>query len=355
MLDLILQLANLLIGLAPVALVCYLLVREGTTPSAAIGLDAREPGRDLAKGAVLAAVIGGSGLLLYIAAFKLGLALNVVPENLPAVWWRIPVLILQAARNGILEEILVLGYLLRRLDQLGLSPARAIAISAVVRGSYHLYQGFGGFLGNAVMGVIFALLYLRWKPGHPVHHRARPDRHRRVRGLRGPARPRLLAPLAGGDVGQRGALGRRAPAAQHEVRVQSLRVSGPGLGDGSAGVARPMTGAPGGRRAPGSTSFERRRPLPITTAGVAATRASTRIGHAAGRPTGVIPPYSIPVSATATSIGANDALRTSSSRRAAPLTSARVVASTTQAANLVSPPRRPLITTQLADSAGSTP
>jgi membrane protease YdiL (CAAX protease family) len=147
LLDLVLQLANLLIGLAPVALVCYLLVREGTTPSAAIGLDAREPGRDLAKGAVLAAAIGGSGLLLYIAAFKLGLALNVVPENLPAVWWRIPVLILQAARDGILEEILVLGYLLRRL----------------VRGSYHLYQGFGGFLGNAVMGVIFALLYLRWK------------------------------------------------------------------------------------------------------------------------------------------------------------------------------------------------
>ena len=163
LLDLILQLANLLIDLAPVALVCYLLVREGTTPSAALGLDAREPGPDLAKGAVLAAVIGGSGLALYIAAFKLGLALNVVPENLPDVWWRIPVLVLQAARDGILEEILVIGYLLRRLGQLGVSPAGAIAISAVVRGSYHLYQGFGGFLGNAVMGLIFGVLYLRWK------------------------------------------------------------------------------------------------------------------------------------------------------------------------------------------------
>jgi membrane protease YdiL (CAAX protease family) len=168
LLDLILQLANLLIGLAPVALVCYLLVREGTTPSAAMGLDAREPGRDLAKGAILAAVIGGSGLALYLAAYKLGLALNVVPENLPAVWWRIPVLILQAARDGILEEILVIGYLLRRLDQLGWSPAKAIALSAVLRGSYHLYQGFGGFLGNAVMGVIFALLYRRWKRVTPL-------------------------------------------------------------------------------------------------------------------------------------------------------------------------------------------
>ena len=67
-----------------------------------------------------------------------------------------------------LEEVLVIGYLLRRLDQLGMSPARAIALSAVVRGSYHLYQGFGGFLGNAVMGVIFALLYRRWKRVTPL-------------------------------------------------------------------------------------------------------------------------------------------------------------------------------------------
>jgi membrane protease YdiL (CAAX protease family) len=133
-----------------------------------MGLDAHQPGRDLAKGAILAALIGGSGLALYLAAYKLGLALNVVPENLPDVWWRIPVLILQAARDGILEEILVIGYLLRRLDQLGLSPARAIAISAVVRGSYHLYQGFGGFIGNAVMGVIFALCYRRWKRVTPL-------------------------------------------------------------------------------------------------------------------------------------------------------------------------------------------
>ncbi len=168
LLDLSLQLANLLIGLAPVALVCYLLVREGTTPSAAIGLDAHEPGPDLAKGAILAALIGGSGLALYLAAYKLGLALNVVPEDLPDIWWRIPLLVMQAARDGILEEILVIGYLLRRLDQLGMSPARAIALSAVVRGSYHLYQGFGGFIGNAVMGVIFALLYRRWRRVTPL-------------------------------------------------------------------------------------------------------------------------------------------------------------------------------------------
>jgi membrane protease YdiL (CAAX protease family) len=161
LLDLTLQLASILTTLVPVALVFYLLAREGEGPSA-LGIDTTQPGRDVARGAVLAAVIGGSGLALYIAAFHLGLSLNVVPETLPSVWWRIPVLVLDAAQNGILEEVLVLGYLLRRLDQLGWSSTRAIALAAVIRGSYHLYQGFGGFIGNAILGVIFGVLYKRW-------------------------------------------------------------------------------------------------------------------------------------------------------------------------------------------------
>jgi membrane protease YdiL (CAAX protease family) len=144
-----------------VVLVFYLLARSGEGPSD-IGLDASQPALDAARGAVIAAVIGGAGLGLYLAAHRLGISLTVVPESLPAVWWRIPVLILSAAQNGILEEVLVIGYLLRRLDQLGWDPWKAIACSAILRGSYHLYQGFGAFLGNAVMGVIFGILYRRW-------------------------------------------------------------------------------------------------------------------------------------------------------------------------------------------------
>jgi membrane protease YdiL (CAAX protease family) len=61
-----------------------------------------------------------------------------------------------------MEEVIVVGYLLSRLERLGVRPSRAIVISAVIRGSYHLYQGAGGFLGNAVMGLIFGFLYRRW-------------------------------------------------------------------------------------------------------------------------------------------------------------------------------------------------
>ena len=160
-LDLALQVTNIALSLAPVALVIYLLARSGESVSA-IGLDLRTPGSDFARGMVLAAVIGGSGLLLYLAAFHLGVSLNVVAEQLPAVWWRIPVLIASAVQNGILEESVVLGFLLHRLDQLGWPSGRAIVVSAVLRGSYHLYQGFGGFAGNAAMGAIFGVLYRRW-------------------------------------------------------------------------------------------------------------------------------------------------------------------------------------------------
>ena len=41
-------------------------------------------------------------------------------------------------------------------------------MSAVVRGSYHLYQGFGGFVGNMIMGAIFGVIYLRWRRVAPL-------------------------------------------------------------------------------------------------------------------------------------------------------------------------------------------
>src|SRR5690348_10915006 len=153
LLDLFSQLLNITLSLAPVFLVFYLLARAEERPSS-IGVDAREPGRDLARGAGLAAVIGGAGLGLYLIAFHSGVELNVVAESLPDIWWRIPVLLLSAAQNAISEEVIMIGYLLSRLDRLGVRPGRAIVLSAVIRGSYHLYQGAGAFLGNAVMGLI---------------------------------------------------------------------------------------------------------------------------------------------------------------------------------------------------------
>ena len=161
LLDLFMQLLSITLSLAPVFLVFYLLARSGERPSS-IGVDAREPGRDLARGTALAAVIGGTGLGLYLIAYHAGVELNVVAESLPDIWWRIPVLLLSAAQNAISEEVIMIGYLLSRLDRLGMRPSRAIVLSAVIRGSYHLYQGVGAFFGFAVMGLIFGFFFRRW-------------------------------------------------------------------------------------------------------------------------------------------------------------------------------------------------
>jgi membrane protease YdiL (CAAX protease family) len=166
LLDLVLQLVGLASGVAPVVLAFYLLARANDTRS--IGVDRSQPLRDFLRGAGLAAFIGGCGLGLVIIAYKLGLALNIVAENEPSVWWKYPVLLLSALENGLLEEVLVTGYLLTRLRRLGVRPSYAIAISATLRGSYHLYQGFGGFVGNAIMGIIFGTLFLRWRRATPM-------------------------------------------------------------------------------------------------------------------------------------------------------------------------------------------
>ncbi len=161
-LDLAWQLFDIATALVPVALVAHLLLREGAGGLRAIGLDRRRPGFDLGAGAGVAAAIGGTGLLFYLGVRAAGFNLTVVPESLPDVWWKLPVLIASAVQNALLEEVVVVGYLLRRLGQLGWTPMAALVASSALRGSYHLYQGIGGLVGNMVMGAVFVLLYRRW-------------------------------------------------------------------------------------------------------------------------------------------------------------------------------------------------
>jgi len=163
-LDLTYQLLGIFFALAPVALALYLL----RSPRSSLGLDARRPWLDLGWGFALAAAIGLPGLGLVFVAAQLGINANLVPTALPHLWWAVPVLILSAAQNAILEEIVVVGYLVTKLRNLGWNLVWVVLASAVLRGSYHLYQGFGAFLGNAVMGVVFALFFIRTRRVLPL-------------------------------------------------------------------------------------------------------------------------------------------------------------------------------------------
>lgn len=141
-------------------LALYLLWRTNIGPRS-IGLGKFRLRSDGLRGIGLAALIGIPGLGLYVVARLIGLSASVVPTTLTDTWWRIPVLILAAFANGWAEEVIVVGYLMTRLPQLGMSNTRTVVLSSLLRGAYHLYQGFGAGLGNFVMGMVFGVVWRR--------------------------------------------------------------------------------------------------------------------------------------------------------------------------------------------------
>ncbi len=167
-LDLADHLADLLNGVAPPLLALVLLARTPGGPGFGIGFDLHRFTRSALQGLGFFALIGIPGLGLVWAAHALGLNASLDVVSFPAVWYRVPYLLLSAFQNGFAEEIVVAAFMLTRLRQLGWSSQRALAASAVVRGSYHLYQGFGGFFGNLVMGLIFGWWFQRTRRVLPL-------------------------------------------------------------------------------------------------------------------------------------------------------------------------------------------
>jgi membrane protease YdiL (CAAX protease family) len=140
------------------ALAVYLLWRAGHKLSE-VGL--RFFRSDVVRAVGLAALIGIPGLGLYLAAYALGFNLTVLPTTLNDTWWRPIALVASAFGNAWAEETLVIAYFITRLRQLGLRENKSLVYAAVLRGSYHLYQGFGGFVGNFVMGMVFGRIWQR--------------------------------------------------------------------------------------------------------------------------------------------------------------------------------------------------
>ena len=159
--DLVYQLLSIAFGLVPVALVAWLLWSAARPHLHRLGLDGTRPWRDVRDGLGLALLVGVPGLGLYLAGRGLGLTVTVVPTALDEYWWTVPVLLLAALRAGLVEELIAVGYLFARLRDLRWSPWAIILTSALLRGTYHLYQGFGAFVGNVAMGILFGWLYTR--------------------------------------------------------------------------------------------------------------------------------------------------------------------------------------------------
>nr|WP_199343481.1 CPBP family intramembrane glutamic endopeptidase [Corynebacterium diphtheriae] len=120
-------------------------------------------GADFSWGVGLAALIGIPGLGFYYAAVHLGLSKEVIPSTLEH-FWTIPVLLLLSFAHAFAEEIVVVKWLSTRLNQLGHGLIFTLVVSALLRGSYHLYQGVSAGIGNVIMGLIYGWFYLRYRP-----------------------------------------------------------------------------------------------------------------------------------------------------------------------------------------------
>jgi membrane protease YdiL (CAAX protease family) len=160
--DFIYQFLAIFFDLVPIALVCFLLWQTVRPHLGRLGITFDRPGRDLVVGLGLALVIGIPGIFVYLGGKAIGLGVTVSPSPLDTYWWTIPVLVFSALRAGLQEEIIVIGYLFARLRDLGWKPWPIILSAALLRGTYHLYQGLGAFVGNFAMGVLFGWLYSRY-------------------------------------------------------------------------------------------------------------------------------------------------------------------------------------------------
>ncbi|MDO4239078.1 CPBP family intramembrane glutamic endopeptidase [Micrococcus sp.] len=189
--DLTYQLLDIGFALVPVLLVLHLTWLRGRNPFRAFGLDLRCPGRDLAWGLALFVGIGLGTLAVYAAGRAAGVTTAIVAAALDDTWYQVPVLLLSAARHALVEEVIVGVWLVDRLGRLQQlhtarragAPAPAVEgpglvlptriwtvvlALAVLRGSYHLYQGVGPGIGNALMGVVFTLVLLRTRRVMPL-------------------------------------------------------------------------------------------------------------------------------------------------------------------------------------------
>jgi len=152
----------------PIALVWYLLGRSGLSFKS-IGLDRTHIWRDLL-----------AGVLLMIAVHFLSAWIGDLLRyaNAPGVYGaRLPIHtsktayivtgVAEAVLYGVMEEVVVLGYLTNRLRGLRWSTPAIAIVSVILRGSYHAEYGIG-VLEPLVFGALMTLFYLRTRRLLPV-------------------------------------------------------------------------------------------------------------------------------------------------------------------------------------------
>lgn len=162
--DVIRQLLTIVVAFVPVILALYFLAGSAGqlgTVVRRIGLDFKAPVPDVALGVLLCVVMGLGTLGLYEMGRSLGLTAEISTYDGELRWWNVVVLVAQAVRHSVVEEVIVVAFLADRLFRVGWQWPAVLLGSALLRGTYHLYQGIGPAVGNVVMGLVFLWIYRR--------------------------------------------------------------------------------------------------------------------------------------------------------------------------------------------------
>jgi membrane protease YdiL (CAAX protease family) len=144
-LNLILGVVSYLSVGAVVPLALFMLARTGQPPYM-LGLGRPRFTKDLAPGLGLAVAAFAVEVFMIIPFATLikdhpGLFNTVSVGHVPAYYviWGIAI----SATTAVAEEVMMTGYFLTRLEQLGWSPNASLLVSLTLRTSYHVYYGLG--------------------------------------------------------------------------------------------------------------------------------------------------------------------------------------------------------------------
>ncbi|MHB8246659.1 MAG: DUF2510 domain-containing protein [Acidimicrobiales bacterium] len=136
--------------------------RSGEGGLSAIGLDRSSWRGDLAL--VIAVFVFCELIPIYGGGFALRAAgvHGIAPHLGGSPGYFVVLDLFNGITSGIVEEIVVLGFLIRRLEQLNLPAWAVVVIAVAVRGSYHLYYGWA-VLPILVWATVTVLLYRRYR------------------------------------------------------------------------------------------------------------------------------------------------------------------------------------------------
>ena len=160
----------MIVALPQIGLIVYLLQLQPQLNPAHYGIAPINP-RDLLRAPAVA-------LLLLLVLALIAVPLSFLPGAHRALsegfrwqfgrWQFIPLVVLTSILVGYREELFFRGYLIGRLEDIGLSRAAALGGSCVLFGLGHIYQGASGVLITMAIGAVLGIVFVRRRNLHVV-------------------------------------------------------------------------------------------------------------------------------------------------------------------------------------------